>query len=192
MRNNTTPSPDGLNAAFYKSSWNLVKDDVHNLVVNFILMLLFLRISLMLIRTFITCIPKKNQPLIPQDYRPIGLCNVIYKIIAKSDANKVKVHLTDYISYSQAAFVAGRHISCNFIITQEIIHSFNLKSWTDHGFILKLDLAKAFDRIKWSFISTALHKIGFTNHFINIIQAYISTSSLPILVNNEPTVYFHP
>jgi hypothetical protein len=125
----------------------------------------------------------------PQDYRPIGLCNVIYKIISKSVANRVKGHLTNYISYSQAAFVAGRHIFSNIIITQEIIHSFNLKSWSDHAFILKLDLA---NRIERSFISTAMHRIGFTNHFINLIQTCVSTSSLAILVNDEPTAYFHP
>jgi hypothetical protein len=139
--------------------------------------------------TFITLIPKKNRPLMPQDYRPIGLCNVIYKIISKSVANRVKGHLTNYISYSQAAFVAGRHIFSNIIITQEIIHSFNLKSWSDHAFILKLGLA---NRIERSFISTAMHRIGFTNHFINLIQTCVSTSSLAILVNDEPTAYFHP
>jgi hypothetical protein len=53
-------------------------------------------------------------------------------------------------------------------------------------------LAKAFDRIEWNFISSALHRIGFTAHFINLIQACISTSSLAILVNDELTGYFHP
>jgi hypothetical protein len=126
------------------------------------------------------------------DYRPIGLCNVIYKLISKSVANRVQDHLTDFICHSQAAFIAGRHISSSIIITQEIIHSVNLKAWKDHAFLLKIDLAKAFDRIVWNFISTALHRIGFTGHFINLIQACISTSSLAILVNDEPTAYFHP
>jgi hypothetical protein len=104
-------------------------------------------------QTFIALIPKKNQPIIPQYYRPIDLCNVIYKIIAKSLANRVKDHLPNYISQAQYAFVANRHISTHIIITQEIIHSFNLKNWNNHAFILKIDLAKAFDRLEWSFIN---------------------------------------
>jgi hypothetical protein len=58
--------------------------------------------------------------------------------------------------------VQGRHISTNIIITQEIIHSFNLKSWNHKAFFLKLDLAKAFDQINWNFIAQALRKHQFS------------------------------
>jgi hypothetical protein len=51
-------------------------------------------------QTYISLIPKNNH-YVPQDCRPIGLCNVIYKIIVKSLANRVKHHLFDYISHSQ-------------------------------------------------------------------------------------------
>lgn len=84
----------------------------------------------------------------PQDFRSISLCNVIYKLIAKSLANRIKPHLPDTISHAQAAFITDRHISSNVIITQEIIHSFNLKNWNQKAFLLKLDLAKAFDRLE--------------------------------------------
>jgi hypothetical protein len=51
---------------------------------------------------------------------------VIYKIIVKSLANRVKHHLSNYICHSQYAFIAQRHMSSNIIITREIIHFFNL------------------------------------------------------------------
>lgn len=188
MRSNAAPRPNGLSAAFYKSSWNLIKDDVFNLVDNFYTTATFPRD---INQTFIALIPK-NQSLTPMDHRTIGLCNVIYKIISKSVANRVKDHLTDFICHSQATFILGKHITSNIIITQEIIHSFNLKAWKDHAFLLKIDLAKAFDTIEWAFISSALHRIGFMDHFINLIQICIYTSSLSILVNDEPIAYFHP
>jgi hypothetical protein len=107
-------------------------------------------------------------------------------------ADRIKPHLPDYISQSQSAFIAGRHISSNVILTQEIIHSFKLKSWTSQAFLLKIDLAKAFDRLEWSFISQALTRIGFSPHFINLIYTCISTPSLSILINHEPTPFFYP
>jgi hypothetical protein len=189
MRSNATPSPDGLNAAFYKATWSWSKQDVHNLVSTF-----YTTASLptKLNQTFITLIPKKPNPIIPQDFRPISLCNVIYKIISKSLADRLKPHLPASISQTQSAFIAGRHISSNVILTQEIIHSFMLKSWTPHAFLLKIDLAKAFDRLEWSFITQSVQRLGFNSHFIQLIYTCISSSSLSILVNQQPTSYFYP
>src|ERR1041385_4818442 len=93
--------------------------------------------------TNIALIPKKLVPILPSDYRPISLCNVIYKIIAKAIANRLKPHLPDYIDPAQQAFIKGRRISDNIIISQEITHSFSLKSWKSNAFMLKIDLAKA-------------------------------------------------
>jgi hypothetical protein len=82
-------------------------------------------------------------------------------------------------------------MSSNVIIIQEIIHSFNLKTWDQKAFILKLDLAKAFDRIEWDFIEAALRRQGYHGHFINLIHACISFPSFAVLVNREPSDTFH-
>ena len=116
----------------------------------------------------------------------------IYKIISKTLANRIKGHLPNFISKAQSAFVPNRHISSNIIIVQEIIHSFNLNSWKDHSFILKLDLAKAFDRLEWNFILAALRKIGFNNHFINLVHACISSPPFAVLANGLPSDSFAP
>jgi hypothetical protein len=93
MRSNASPGPDGLSAAFYKSAWPWVADDVYTLVRDFYASgSLHIDIN----HTHIVLIPKKTQPLIPQDFRP-RLCNVIYKIIAKSLADRLKPHLPRFI-----------------------------------------------------------------------------------------------
>jgi hypothetical protein len=118
---------------------------------------------LLILTELLSLIPKKNNSTIAQDNIPIDFCNVIYKIIAKSLANRVKPHLPNYVSQAQSDFIANRRISSNIILTQEIIHSFNLKSWNSTAFVLKIDLAKAFDRLEWTFISDALHRLGFND-----------------------------
>jgi hypothetical protein len=130
---------------FYKSAWPWIKDDVLKVVTDF-----YSSKSLHpdINQTYITLILKKTQPTIPQDFRPISLCNVIYKIISKSLANRIKPHLPNCIHQGQSAFVSSRNISSNIITTQNIIHSFHLKSWNSQVFILEIDLAKAFDHYK--------------------------------------------
>lgn len=58
------------------------------------------------------------------------------------------------------------------------------------AFILKVDLAKAFDRLEWHFIASALRRLGFREHFIHLINACITTPTFSILVNGEPSTPF--
>jgi hypothetical protein len=188
MRSNAAPGPDGLNAAFYKSAWGWTKDDIYKVVKDFYT---HAYMPSEINQTFISLIPKKNNPTVPQDYMPISLCNVIYKIITKSLANRIKNHLPNYVNQAQSTFIAHRHISANIIITQEIIHSFNLKSWKEQAFTLKIDLAKAFNRLEWNFISAALQRLGLNHNFINLIRACISFPTFVVLVNDEPSGHFN-
>lgn len=77
--------------------------------------------------TFITLILKVNNLSKVGEYRPISLCNVIYKIITKVLANRLKIILPKIISSNQSAFVPDRLITDNILIAYEILHS--LYSW---------------------------------------------------------------
>jgi len=57
------------------------------------------------------------QSMVPQDFRPIDLCNVIYKVIVKSLADRLKPHLPRFIDNAQVAFIKNRHISSNIVVT---------------------------------------------------------------------------
>lgn len=116
----------------------------------------------------------------------------LFKVIAKSLTDRLKPHLPTFIDQSQAAFIKNRHISSNIVITQEIVHSFTLKNWNQQAFLLKLDHAKAFDRLDWDFIASALNRLGLHSNFIRLIRSCISTCTFSILVNGEPSASFSP
>jgi hypothetical protein len=52
--------------------------------------------------------------------------------------------------------------------------------------MLKIDLAKAFDRLEWHFIASALARKGLHNHFINLIHACISSPTFSVIINGQP------
>ena len=98
-------------------------------------------------KTFLFLILKTTGACSINEFRPISLCNVIYKIISKVVANRLKSALNKVIGPFQSAFVNGRHISDNYIVAHEIIHSFKRNKNAKH-LGLKLDMAKAYDRMK--------------------------------------------
>ena len=77
--------------------------------------------------THIALILKTNDPRSVADYRPISLCNVIYKIISKVLANHLKSLFDAIISESPSAFVPGRLITDNVNVAFELLHRLKLK-----------------------------------------------------------------
>ena len=95
--------------------------------------------------TFLALIPKENGTEDPGKLRLIALCNVIYKIISKVIANRLRPLLPFLIYPEQVGFVEGRQIMDGIILVHETIHL--VKNGKFQGMLLKLDLSKDYDKL---------------------------------------------
>lgn len=136
----------GFLAYFFKHSWDLILPLVEAMVNSF-----FSHIHDLshLNQTNIALIPKIDNPSTPNHFRPISLCNKAYKIISKILALRLKPLLPKIISPMQSAFVVKRQITDNIIIAHEIIHSVRSSKSKHTLMAIKIDMAKAFDKLSW-------------------------------------------
>lgn len=125
----------------------------------------------------------------PDKFRPIALCNVIYKVISKVIASRLKPLLPLLISPEQSGYV-GRQIIDSIILTHEIIHS--LKHSKKAGMLLKIDLSKAFDKLSWIYMQRMLIAFGFSPTWVRWVMSMVSSTFFSILVNIIPSHPFHP
>ena len=91
----SAPGPDGMPPTFFQSYWSIVGDDVSSAVLNY-LNNCFLPAAIN--HTFITLVPKVKSPEKISEFRPISLCNVIYKLVSKVLANRLQGVLPSIIS----------------------------------------------------------------------------------------------
>lgn len=112
------PGPDGLPAAFYRKHWTIVKQEV---ITTCLHILNTAGTIAPLNHTFIALIPKTAKPRKVTEFRPISLCNVIYRIVTKTMANRLKTILHTVINSSQSAFIPNRLITYNIIVGYECL-----------------------------------------------------------------------
>ena len=97
---------------------------------------------------YVVLIPENQSPSEISDFRLISLCNVIYKLITKVIANRLKVYLPNVITKNQSALLPGLTITNNIMIAFKIFYDMNLKRGANGGRTLKLDMSKGFNRVK--------------------------------------------
>jgi hypothetical protein len=181
------PGPDGFTSDFFHNYWSIICKDVWEIIEDS-------RRSGQVLQalnaTFLTLIPKENNSTSPSHFRPIALCNVIYKLLTKIIATRLKPILPFIISPEQSGYVEGRQILDSVILAHEVIHS--LHSTKSQGMLLKLDLSKAFDKLSWNYLNSTLLAFGFEPTWVSWIVNLTSSALFSILINGIPSKPFPP
>ncbi|KAL8113779.1 hypothetical protein AgCh_020904 [Apium graveolens] len=178
MHPDKSPGPDGMSPCFYQKYWGIVGVDIVNLVRSFFDTGHFVE---SLTDTNIVLVPKKKNPQYMTDIRSIYLCNVSYKIASKVLANRLKGVIDTVISESQSAFIPGRLISDNIMISYEIMHYMKRKNTGKKWWMaLKLDMSKAYDRVEWNYLRAVPCKMGFKNSIIELFMKCVTTTRFKI------------
>jgi hypothetical protein len=125
MHPDKAPGPDGFNPAFYQHFWDRYGDDIFVAAKDWLDRGYF---PSSLNETNVWLIPKCEHPSSIKDMRPISLCNVLYKMVSKLLANRLKQVLENCVSEEQSAFIEGRSIFDNALIAIEVIHAFKRKT----------------------------------------------------------------
>ncbi|KAL2481397.1 Uncharacterized protein Adt_34363 [Abeliophyllum distichum] len=178
--------PDGFSSHFFQKCWDIISDDVFQAVLDFFAGGHFPR---GFSATSIVLIPKRENACRWSEFRPISLCTVFNKLVTKLLNSRLSNIHPQIISAPQSGFIPGRLIGDNILLAQELLHTMDTKVRGSNA-ILKLDMAKAYDRLDWGFLISVLEGFGFDAIWIDRIQRCISECHFSILLNGRPCGFF--
>ena len=181
------PGPDGYPSEFFTANWDTVGKDMIAAVSEFFSSGVILQ---QWNATILSLIPKKISASRISEFRPISCCNMVYKMISKLLANRLKETLPDIICNTQSAFIPGRLLVENVLMATELVQGNNWKNISKRC-MLKVDLKKAFDSLNWNFIIMVLQTLNFPGHFVKLIEQCITTTKFSVAVNGELCGFFN-
>ncbi|KAJ9560860.1 hypothetical protein OSB04_006020 [Centaurea solstitialis] len=179
------PGPDGFNFNFIKKFWEVIKKDIFAAVKNFERTK---KLSRGCNASFLALVPKKDDPLLISEYRPISLLGCTYKVIAKLLAKRMAAVMDKLISSNQSAFLKNRQIVDSVLIANEIVHHAKKKGLK--MLLFKVDFEKAFDSVNWDFLISIMKQMGFGHIWCDWIKGCLSSASVSVLVNGSPSSEF--
>ena len=177
------PGLDGLNAVFFKQSWNIIKGDIYSAIQEFFRTGIMSKLFNV---TSVTLVPKVPNPTRVQEYRPIACCNIL-RLFLRFSLEECKALLI--VQDCQAGFIPGRPISENILLATEFFKGYGRANVSPRC-MLKIDLKKAYDSLEWSFLHDVMKELGFPETFVQWIFACITTVSYSILINGRPCAPF--
>lgn len=165
LKPNKSPGSDGLPGEFYKAFWEELEDIFIDMMVE-----CFESGELppSMKRAVTALIFKKGEKSNLENYRPISLTNVDYKIIAGVLAKRIQTVLPDLVTTDQTGYIKGRYIGTNARVIQDIFELAERENI--EGALLMLDFRKAFDSLEHNFIKAALKKFGFGEYLIKWVE----------------------
>ena len=134
---------------FFQTNWHVLGQSIIQTIQDIFEQL---RIPPSWCHTNVVLIPKVAHPENITQFRPISLCNTLYKLLSRILVHRLKPYMAEIINPCQAGFVPGRRTSDNIILVQEIIRTLRYQKGRTGYVAIKLDLEKAYDRLEWSFI----------------------------------------
>ena len=183
---NKTGGPDGYSAEFFTASWSVIGTEVTEAIKEFFR-------SGKLLKQWnsanLVLIPKKMNASLPSDFRPISCLNTVYKVISKLLASRLKAILPLMISKSQSDFLPGRLLAENVLLATDLVNGYNTQNVSPRG-MLKVDLRKAFDCVRWDFIMASLRALAIPENYIMLIKECLSTASFSVSVNGVSGGFF--
>ncbi|WVZ88927.1 hypothetical protein U9M48_035394, partial [Paspalum notatum var. saurae] len=178
MEHNKAPGPDGFPPEFYQVFWNIIKTDLMALFDE------FHKGNLALNRLNfgnIILIPKVGDASKIQQYRPVYLLNVSFKIFTKVATNRIVKVAHKIIRPSQTAFLLGRNIMEGAVVLHETLHELHRKNL--NGVIFKIDFEKAYDKVGWDFLQQTMRMKGFSTTWCNWIKSFVQGEN--VAINND-------
>lgn len=141
MPSNKSPGPNGFPCEFFKTTWSVIAEDF-TAAVQSVFKYGFLPKGVN--STILALIPKKVDSMEMRDYRPIACCNVLYKVVSKLLANRLKLILPRIVTENQSAFIKGRLLMENVLLASELVKDYHKEDISPRC-LMKIDISKAFD-----------------------------------------------
>lgn len=186
MKNQKSPGSDGITVEFYKLFWNKIKSFYLN-SINYSFEIGSL--TELQKQSIITLIPKQNKDITSLDnWRPISLLNVDYKIASKVIANRIKQVITKIIDNSQTGFIKGGYIGENIRLLFEVID--NCEDENKPGLIFFSDFEKAFDSLDHTYMTNCLKHFNFGESFLRWIQLFYKDAKSCVSNNGSMSNFF--
>lgn len=128
-----------------------------------------------------------------KDFHPIALCNVLYKLISKVIANRLKKLLPNIVFEFHPTFVRCRLITDNVLVAFEILHHMMCKHKGQIGEVtLKVDINKAYDQVEWNFLKNILLRLSFQDEWVDLVMLLVELVWFQVNFNGNLMDFFSP
>lgn len=186
LPNDKVSGPDGFTKEFFVAAWPILgKDFIVAIQSFFIIGFLPTGVN----ATILILIPRTETAQTMKEYRPIVCCNLIYKVISKVLANRLQIIFPEEVEPNQCAFIDERLLVENVLLASELVNGYHCSVGKEKCAI-KFDIAKAFDTVKWYFITSVLQAMGLPFQFINWTRLCMSTAAFTVSVNGSLEGFF--